>query len=364
MIEMITNMPIRPVVAHMDDFLAHIDVARKTETTYRYALQTFAEFLRADKASTTGPAGPGLSRPAEVPVNRLHEDTLAQFRHWLRHERKFSRPTEGTYLAAAIRYVEWLDANRHLPLDITSSRMTLVLRNARGRRRSGYKTQPIKEAVPLIIAYYDEALLPDPAQARGRRKRLAILRNRAMVHTLFATGLRAQELASLKRSDCADGTSDKMLITGKGEKERLVGLNSESKAAIRAYLRARDQDRVQRPRKRPDLASGDEPMFVRHDRDQTTPNSTKTVWQVINQAARALGLASKVSPHDFRRYIATTRLSEGMPLESVQAFLGHESIVTTRTVYAHTWSEVLDDQVQTYRPSPAQALRRARETRD
>jgi integrase len=47
------------------------------------------------------------------------------------------------------------------------------------------------------------------------------------------------------------------------------------------------------------------------------------------------------------------------PLESVQAFLGHESIVTTRTVYAHTWSEVLDDQVQTYRPSPAQALRRA-----
>ena len=53
-------------------------------------------------------------------------------------------------------------------------------------------------------------------------------------------------------------------------------------------------------------------------------------------------------------------LSEGMPLESVQAFLGHESIVTTRTVYAHTWSEVLDDQVQTYRPSPAQAAKRAR----
>ena len=50
-----------------------------------------------------------------------------------------------------------------------------------------------------------------------------------------------------------------------------------------------------------------------------------------------------------------------MPLESVQAFLGHESIVTTRTVYAHTWSEVLDDQVKTYRPSPSQALRRAKD---
>jgi integrase len=44
-------------------------------------------------------------------------------------------------------------------------------------------------------------------------------------------------------------------------------------------------------------------------------------------------------------------------LESVQAFLGHESIVTTRTVYARTWNEVLEDHVATYRPSPAEAER-------
>jgi site-specific recombinase XerD len=104
-------------------------------------------------------------------------------------------------------------------------------------------------------------------------------------------------------------------------------------------------------------------LFIRHDRATAAAITTKTVWQIVSQAARALGLASKVSPHDFRRYIATTMLSEGMPLESVQAFLGHESIVTTRTVYAHTWTEVLDDQVQTYRPTPAQALKRAQRKR-
>jgi integrase len=345
----------RPIPAHVDDFLAHIDVARKTEITYRYALQTFAEFLL--RVPVDGAPTPDAPLVAEVAL--LREDTLAQFRHWMRHDRLLSRRSEGTYLAAAIRYVEWLDANQRLPAAVTSGRMQLVLRNARGRRRTGYKTQPIKEAVPLIIEHFDQQPLAPTDTPRGRRQRLSTLRNRAIVHTLFATGLRAQELASLRRSDCADGTADKILITGKGEKERLVVLNDESKTAIRAYLRARDADRAQRPRQR---AAGDEPLFVRHDRDVGKPISTKSVWQVISQAAKELGLASKVSPHDFRRYIATTMLSEGMPLESVQAFLGHESIVTTRTVYAHTWSEVLDDQVQTFRPSPAQAQRRARKT--
>jgi site-specific recombinase XerD len=355
-------MPSKPSVAYIDDFLAHIDVARKTETTYRYGLQAFGEFLLQDRRAGHGVAQTH-SPSAVAPTSLLRDDTLAQFRRWMRHERNLSRPTEGTYLAAAVRYVEWLDANRYLPGDITSSRMVLILRSARGRRRSGYKTQPIKEAVPLIIAYFDGITLPDPAKPRGRRQRLSILRNRAIAHTLFATGLRAQELVSLRRSDCADGAGEKMLITGKGEKERVVSLNAEAQTAIRAYLHARDDDRAQHPNRRARLALGEDPLFVRHDRDQATAITTKTVWQIINDAARALGLGSRVSPHDFRRYIATTMLSEGMPLESVQAFLGHESIVTTRTVYAHTWTEVLDDQVQTYRPSPAQALRRAKQMR-
>ena len=103
-----------------------------------------------------------------------------------------------------------------------------------------------------------------------------------------------------------------------------------------------------------------DPLFIRHDRDPIAPITTKTVWQVVNQAARAMGLETSISPHDFRRFIATSLLSEGMPLDSVQAFLGPEPIVTTRTVYAHTWNEVLEDQVKTYRPTPSQAARRAR----
>jgi site-specific recombinase XerD len=343
----------RPTLAHLDEFLTQIDIARKTETTYRYGLQTFAEFL-ATKSN---------NHAAVVDTSRLGADSLTQYRHWMRHERGLSRRSEGTYMAAAIRYVEWLDANGLFKDDITSSKLKLNLRNSRGRRRVGYKTQPIKEAVPLILQFYDLAPLPSANTPRGRRQRLTVLRNRAIVHTLMGTGLRAQELASLRRSDCADGVAEKMLITGKGEKERFVVLNTEAKGAIKAYLLARDADRNQ-GQKRPTLPDTDEPLFIRHDRDRTAPMSTKTVWLVVSQAARKLGLSTRISPHDFRRYMATTLLSEGMPLESVQAFLGHESIVTTRTVYAHTRSEVLDDQLKSYRPRISDLLRRARQDQD
>ncbi|MDW8327174.1 MAG: tyrosine-type recombinase/integrase [Anaerolineales bacterium] len=341
----------RPLPAYAEKFLTTIDAAPKTVITYRHALQTFAEFLLDDQSKLSG------ADSSIVPLRLLQEDSPARFRHWMRSEREFSRRTENTYLAGVIRFIEWLDVHSLLPSGLMAIRMKLILREARGRRRTGYKTQPIKEAVPQIIAYYDNSPLPAPETPRLRRRRLALLRNRALVHTLFASGMRAHELAGLRRSDCADGRADRILITGKGEKERVVLLNPEAQAAIRAYLKARDEDRAANP-KRP-VPDKQEPLFIRHDRDQITPISTKTVWLVVSQAARALGLDTSISPHDFRRYIATAMLSEGMPLESVQEFLGHESIVTTRTVYARTRNEVLEDQVKTYRPTPAQALKRS-----
>lgn len=349
-------MTIRLRLVHSTEFLASIDVARKTEATYRVGLHALAECLAEDPPTSQQAGTPEDNPdgvPAPVPLERLKSDSLAAFRHWMRNDRKYSRRTEAAYLAAAIRFVEWLDNRSLLPDGLSSARMKLVLKDSRGRRRVGYKTQPIKESVPLIVEYYDGRPLPAPDTARGRRQRLSLLRNRAMVHVLFATGMRAQELASLRRNDCADGAEEKVRITGKGEKERVVMLNPEAQAAIKAYLRERD-------RHADDPAGRSNPLFIRHDRPGTAAVTTKTVWQVVQAAARALGLPASVSPHDFRRYIATSLLSEGMPLESVQAFLGHESVVTTRTVYARTWDEVLEDQVRTYRPTPSEAARRAR----
>ena len=88
------------------------------------------------------------------------------------------------------------------------------------------------------------------------------------------------------------------------------------------------------------------------------------MWQVISQAVEGLKregyqIDDAISPHDFRRYIATAMLSEGMRLEQVQSFLGHESPETTRIVYAQTRDETLVDAVATYRPTLPDAVARA-----
>jgi site-specific recombinase XerD len=333
--EVVAERP-RPLPELAAELLETIDIARNTETTYRNGLHVFAEFVLGD------------SEAPLAPISGLQEDSLVQLRHWMRQSKGYNRRTENTYLAATIRYLEWLDARSQLPAGLSSARMKLVLKQSRGRRRVGYKTQPIKDAVPLLIRYYEELPLPDPATPRGLRKFLEILRNRAVVHTLFATGMRADEICSLRRSSCDDGRATRLTIVGKGDKERMVLLNAEAQKALETYLIARETD-TRKP-------SADEPLFVRHDGAKAVKGiGRKTVWLLVHQAAEAVAGKAAVSPHDFRRYIATTLLSEGMPLESVQEFLGHESIVTTRTVYARTRNEVLEDQVATFRPTPAAA---------
>jgi integrase/recombinase XerD len=350
----------RPTLEFADEFLRALDAEPTTKAAYRFALLVFAECL----AENTGRL---------VPLGRLEPDSLVQFREWLTHaapqgaaaqkhkKSKYSERTIAQYLVGVLRFLEWLDANGHLPEGLSSTQMRLILKNARGRKRRYYKPQPIQEAVPLIVEYWDRQPVEAAETSRKASQRLAVLRNRAMVHTLFATGLRAHELAKLKRKDSADGTESKIIIVGKGGKPRTVALDAEAQGAIQAYLKVRDEERGTV------LDKSDEPLFIRHDRVQQKlyPITIKTVWTVVMHAVKGLRtdgyrLPASISPHDFRRYIATYLLSEGMRLEVVQQFLGHASPETTRKAYAMTWDEVLDDQVATYRPALSEAAERAR----
>jgi len=279
-----------------------------------------------------------LAVTAKLPIN---EGMLAGFGAQLT-KRKYARATRQLYLAALRRYLQWLDATDQIDADFNRAKAEAKLKVAKGDTRGGYRHRPADPDLPKIIGFYDDKIPPPSDEAKAARKRLEALRAAAVMHTLYASAGRVSEVASLTRAQVADGRASEVLITGKGNKQRMLFLTPEAQAAIRAYCNARDDSY--------------DPLFISHGRNMGQPLSRMSIWLAVKAAVKALGLSKITSPHSFRHYRATQLLNEGMPLESVQAYLGHASPETTRIVYAHTKTAVLRDQLGTYGLNPTEAL--------
>jgi integrase/recombinase XerD len=171
-----------------------------------------------------------------------------------------------------------------------------------------------------------EALLaaPDPKTTLG-------LRDRAMLETLYATGLRVSELVGLRHSQVSLDMGV-VRVMGKGSKERLVPLGEEAIVWIRRYL----------SHARPNLAGparGDA-VFVSGRGGALT---RQAFWALIKRYATKAGLpAASLSPHVLRHAFATHLLNHGADLRVVQLLLGHADITTT-TIYTHVARERLKE---------------------
>lgn len=307
--------------------------------------QAFLAALHDASDNTRAAYKAGLSLAVEAKLE-LNDEILQRFSLFL-SKRKFARATRRLYLSALRRLLQWMDANDKLPTGFNRAKAEAKLRVSRGDARAGYRHRAVDPDLPRIIAYYDEQPLPEPgdeSNKSSRTKRLELLRDRAIMHTLYASAGRVSEVASLTRAQLADGRSSEALITGKGNKQRMLFLTPEAQAAIRAYCNERDD---------PYPA-----LFISHRRNKGRPLTRMSIWRIVKRAAKALGLSKAASPHAFRHYRATQLLNEGMPLESVQAYLGHASPETTRIVYAHTRTAVLRDQLNTYGLSAREAAER------
>ena len=154
------------------------------------------------------------------------------------------------------------------------------------------------------------------------------LRDRAMLETLYATGLRVSELVGLKLT--AINLSDGVLrVTGKGNKDRLVPLGEEAVAWLRRYL----------AEARPALMEKNlsDAVFVTARGDGMT---RQAFWYLIKRRARSAGIVRPLSPHTLRHAFATHLLNHGADLRVVQMLLGHADISTTQ-IYTHVARERL-----------------------
>jgi len=163
-------------------------------------------------------------------------------------------------------------------------------------------------------------------------------RNRAIIETLYGSGLRVSELVNLTLSNIFF-KEDIIRVIGKGDKQRLVPLGNYSKKFIKIYM---DEIRVFKKIKKED----NDVLFLNRNGRKIT---RAMIFTIIKESARKAGIKKKISPHTFRHSFATHLLENGADLRSIQLLMGHESITTTE-IYTHLDKKHLKKVMEKFHP--------------
>ncbi len=184
-------------------------------------------------------------------------------------------------------------------------------------------------SLPVVLTLNEiERLLAAPDL-----KKPAGVRDMAMLHTMYAAGLRVSELTTLRMGDIVDLDGGVLAVTGKGDKRRIVPIGEWAVFTIKRYL-----EDVRPLWARP----GEGVVFLTNRRKAMTRQG---FWRIIKKYALKAEITKDISPHKLRHSFATHLLQGGADLRSVQAMLGHVDISTTQ-IYTHVTTEHI---VETHR---------------
>jgi integrase/recombinase XerD len=256
---------------------------------------------------------------------------VRQFASWLDEARGKALLEAGT--ADLQRHLAWqVESKRAKPR--TTGRLVSSLKRffqfamregLRGDDPSADLESPkVPRSLPKSLSEAEvEALLdaPDVETAQG-------LRDRAMLETLYASGLRVSELVGLKTVQVSLDMNV-IRILGKGAKERLTPLGEEASDWIARYQREARQQLLR--------AHKSDALFVTA---RGGPMTRQSFWSLVKRHARAAGIGRAISPHTLRHAFATHLINHGADLRVVQMLLGHADISTTQ-IYTHVARERL-----------------------
>ena len=195
-----------------------------------------------------------------------------------------------------------------------------------------------EKRLPAVLTVDDTLRLMGAPGTGGEDDRAAVLRDRAVLETLYSTGIRASELIGINREDI--NHHDRLIrIRGKGRKERVVPVGHTALNAVDAYLIKKKNV--------PENAA----VFTGPAGKRLT---ARTVQRILENYRKKLGLQQKASPHTLRHSFATHLLESGADLRSIQELLGHASLSTTQR-YTHL---NLDSLMETYDKAHPRARRK------
>lgn len=304
----------------LDDFLLHIQANNYSEETlynYERDLDTFENFLKHDLSS--------------LPFRKLTKRNIEQYKAYLNSsdrrtaeggapQKRLSSGTINRHLTSLRRYLTYLlDMDYDTPVD--PSAIKLLRREKRHPQVS-----ELEELVKLIES---------PMQFETNK--VVALRNRAMLETLFASGMRISELIKLRRNQL-DHTG-RIFIEGKGKKQRFIYLTERAQEHIHKYLEKRDDDS-------PYLFTA---LRGANAADKTKHISPNYLQAKIKRYRELLGINVPTSAHSLRHGFATYLAEQGANPAAIQILLGHESLETT-TRYVHASDRYAEDTHHKFHP--------------
>jgi integrase/recombinase XerD len=277
----------------IEEFLAYLTQERRlsanTITAYRNDLGQLLAYLESPRAAALAGGDDPAARRSQV------LDFVLQLR-----ERGYAPATIARKIAATRSLFHFLSQRGDL-----------------GDNPAAELGSPtVHKALPRALSVRDVALLIGRAARKGGPDGL---RDRAMLHLLYATGMRVTELVSLNMQD-VNLETNQVRCVGRGGRERTVPLEPDARPAVVDYLE----------HGRPVLAragSGEAALFLNQRGDRLTRQG---FWLIMKALARECGLESQVTPHTLRHSFAAHRLRDGVSLERLRELLGHANISTTQ----------------------------------
>ncbi|QQS60488.1 tyrosine-type recombinase/integrase [Candidatus Falkowbacteria bacterium] len=307
----INTSKMSPLERAVIDFLEYLEVDRglskMTLRNYGFFLRRFANFARER----------GVNKPEAISKLLVHQYRLHLNRLPSRGTDNIKKNTQNYHLIALRTFLKYLIKNDVKTLEPDKIELA--------------KQMP--RQVEFLEGNDLEKILEAPLQETIDSKQG--LRDKALLETLFSTGLRVSELAKLKIDDINLGKPE-FTVRGKGSKVRLVFLSETARHWIKKYLDSRHDTN-------PHLFVGQSKINEGSDK----PLTSRSIERLVGRYARLAGIMKKVTPHTLRHSYATDLLLNGADIRSVQAMLGHSSITTTQ-VYTHITDNQLRDVYQAF----------------
>ncbi len=301
------------LINYLIDFLDFLEIEKglssKTQENYTRFLRKFFTWLKETKQDKI--------KPAALTPEHIWQYKVYLSRHADPKTKKTLKKTTQNYYLIALRSLLEFFVEKDIP-SLPPSKVKLA------------KDKADKEIKFLTLNQLSR-LLEAPAG-----NNIIGLRDRALLETLFSTGLRVAELAALNCDQLRikEDTQDiETAVIGKGSKIRTVYFSVRAVKALRAYLNERKDF--------------DNALFINYRRGSAKTNvsrrlTVKSIEDIVKKYVIMAGLPVMATPHTLRHSFATDLLNQGVDLRTVQEFLGHSNIATTQ-IYTHVTNKQLRD---------------------